>query len=468
MRLSGLLTRLSLGVSTLSLTAGLVSAQPSDVETVVVTGTHISGVVSTGSTVTTLSQEDLLKTASPNAYYALQSLPQTFNVNSDTVNFGGARPGGAPSNQGLGNFFQLRGVGQTLVLYNGQRVAGTGLANSAQVDLVPGNLLQRVDVQADGGSAIYGSDALTGTVNFVLMDPKDVLRVSGQDTFKRGYSSWYANVLAGTTWSGLGGLLGEGGIVAAYQFTSNGSVSARALPWAFNDYLVPYEGAAGDFPIQSSPGNVTGLGNTTASKALVYPIPATGIASNGQMTLAQLGNSATPNRSSLYENLEALQPRYRQNAFAFNMKQDIAGVIHAFAFGFANSRKGYANYGTTPQFQTNISVPNTNPFSPCATAAAAALAGLSAPSQANSQGLTCPTNGTISVPYSFTNETGPNFRLYTDKNYMLTAGFDVGLPYKWTAHVSESMSYDVLLTKQTHIINATALAQTVSGTGKPS
>ena len=109
---------------------------------------------------------------------------------------------------------------------------------------------------------------------------------------------------------------------------------------------MPYEGAAGAFPITSSPGNVQGLGTTAAAQALSYPIPAAGIGPTGQLTLAQLGSSANPNKTSLYSNLTAVLPEIRQDALAVNFKQDIGSFIHAFAFGYAYRSQGYQDYRT--------------------------------------------------------------------------------------------------------------------------
>ena len=464
---------LSASVSVLSVFAGAALAQGASgsappVENVVVTGTHIAGVASTGSTVTTITPDDIKNFAATDAYDAVEQMPQVLNINSSTNNFGGARPGGQPSNQGLADSISLRGVGKTLTLFNGQRVAGTGSGNIPEIDVIPSNMLQRIDVQADGASAIYGSDALTGTVNLIMRQPEDIVQFSGQDTFKRGDSSWYAAALAGHTWSGFGRLLGEGGIIVAYQHTVTGATSAKDLSYAYSDNLVPYEGAAGAFPITSSPGNVQGLGSNAAAQALTYPIPPTGIGPTGQLTLAQLGSSSSPNTTSLYKNLTAVLPEIRQDALAINAKQDIGSFVHAFVFGYAYRSQGFQDYGTTPQATTTISVPNTNPYSPCATAAAAASAGLPPPSQVNSQGLTCPANGTIKVPYSFTNETGPEQRVFTDRAYMFTVGADVDLPFGWTGRVSESASYDNVQSAQINQINSTALAQVISGVNKPS
>jgi len=83
------------------------------------------------------------------------------------------------------NLLDLRGLGtqRTLVLVNGRRhVAGDILynANSPDVNTIATDLIERVDVVTGGNSAIYGSDAIAGVVNFVLKRDYDGIQIRGQ------------------------------------------------------------------------------------------------------------------------------------------------------------------------------------------------------------------------------------------------------------------------------------------------
>jgi len=60
------------------------------------------------------------------------------------------------------------GVDRTLVLLDGRRVVGSGLSPAVDVNLLPQNLIARVDVVTGGASAAYGADAVAGVVNFIL------------------------------------------------------------------------------------------------------------------------------------------------------------------------------------------------------------------------------------------------------------------------------------------------------------
>jgi outer membrane receptor protein involved in Fe transport len=81
------------------------------------------------------------------------------------------------------NILDLRGLGiaRTLVLVNGRRHI-TALPGSYQVDIntIPSDLIERIDVITGGSSAVYGSDAIAGVVNFVLRRDYDGIRLRGQ------------------------------------------------------------------------------------------------------------------------------------------------------------------------------------------------------------------------------------------------------------------------------------------------
>ena len=75
----------------------------------------------------------------------------------------------ASTNNG-GNVLSLRnfGAARTLVLLNGHRVASSNQDGTVNIDTLPQLLMQKVDIVTGGASAIYGSDAVAGVVNFVL------------------------------------------------------------------------------------------------------------------------------------------------------------------------------------------------------------------------------------------------------------------------------------------------------------
>ncbi len=80
--------------------------------------------------------------------------------------------------------FNLRGLGsrRTLVLVDGMRIPGSPnlAAASVNINMLPGIAIQRIDILADGASAVYGSDAMSGVVNFVLHRNFEGIEVSAR------------------------------------------------------------------------------------------------------------------------------------------------------------------------------------------------------------------------------------------------------------------------------------------------
>ncbi|TPG43042.1 TonB-dependent receptor [Sphingomonas koreensis] len=128
--------------------------------------------------VTSLSGETFFQTGTTSIGDVLNQLPalrSTFSQSNSTRFLGTA---------GL-SLLDLRGLGtqRTLVLVNGRRhVGGDILSDGTSVDIntIPTDLIDRVDVVTGGDSAVYGSDALAGVVNFVLKDHYQGVQVRGQ------------------------------------------------------------------------------------------------------------------------------------------------------------------------------------------------------------------------------------------------------------------------------------------------
>jgi iron complex outermembrane receptor protein len=134
-------------------------------EELVVTGSRIVRNGSEAPTPTTvLSAEDIQERNPTNIADYITQLPSmgTGNTPRTTTLFANAT-GGA-------NQLSARdlGVTRTLVLLDGRRVVGSGMSPAVDVNLLPQNLVQRVDVVTGGASAAYGSDAVAGVVNFIL------------------------------------------------------------------------------------------------------------------------------------------------------------------------------------------------------------------------------------------------------------------------------------------------------------
>ena len=157
-----------LGVSVVMAIAAHTSAWAQAVETlekVVVTGSHIPRLDGeTPLPVQTITREEIERLGVTTAAQLLERVPANVNGLNDALSIGnGGNPGLASANlRGLGS-------GSTLVLLNGRRLANYAFDGST-VDLnsIPLAAINRVEILKDGASAIYGSDALAGVINFIL------------------------------------------------------------------------------------------------------------------------------------------------------------------------------------------------------------------------------------------------------------------------------------------------------------
>src|SRR6185437_16319822 len=139
-------------------------AQATNVESVTVTGSRVISDAANSPTPLTVVSTDDLKALTPT------SLPDGLNK---LPVFQGSGIVGRPGD-GSHNFssstLNLRNFGaqRTLVLMDGHRLTPSNDDGTVDVDTIPQMLISRVDVVTGGASAVYGSDAVTGVVNFVL------------------------------------------------------------------------------------------------------------------------------------------------------------------------------------------------------------------------------------------------------------------------------------------------------------
>jgi len=152
---------------------GTASAQeaPIEGEPIVVTGSRIPRPdVESNSPVNVIGGEEIKLAVTNETEQLLNALPQAV---------AGA---GAQSNTGNGSAtVNLRGLGtvRTLVLQNGRRIVGASQDGVVDLNMIPPSLVARVEVVTGGASAVYGSDAMAGVVNFVMKDDFEGLEIGG-------------------------------------------------------------------------------------------------------------------------------------------------------------------------------------------------------------------------------------------------------------------------------------------------
>ena len=138
-------------------------AEEAQIEEVVVTGSRIRRAdYVANAPVATLGADQIELTATVNTEQLLNTMPQMVPGFDRTSN----NPGNGTAT------VDLRGLGsnRTLVLINGTRAVPTTQGGSVDINNIPTALIERVEVLTGGASAVYGSDAVAGVVNFVLKD----------------------------------------------------------------------------------------------------------------------------------------------------------------------------------------------------------------------------------------------------------------------------------------------------------
>jgi iron complex outermembrane receptor protein len=147
-------------------------------QSVTITGSSIRQISSeTALPVTVLKAEDLAKAGVTNAEQAVSFVTSNQSAITTAISVGGVTGGAA--------FADLRGLGpaRTLVLLNGKRLVmnpyDSGGASAVDLNTIPFGAVDRIEVLNDGASAIYGSDAIAGVVNFITRTEFQGLNLTG-------------------------------------------------------------------------------------------------------------------------------------------------------------------------------------------------------------------------------------------------------------------------------------------------
>jgi outer membrane receptor protein involved in Fe transport len=211
----------------------LPSDAPSDLvpaERVVVTGTTIAGLAPAGSPVDVYTREDIARSGATTTEQFVGKLPQNLGTLSQYA-VGASTTG---SNLDAVTAIDLRGlgVGTTLTLLNGRRMALSNSGTSSDVSFIPANAIERVEVLTDGASAIYGSDAVGGVVNFILRDDYDgaETRLAAGGVTRGGMRQLDAGQTFGGRWNGGHGILAYDFHSASALKTGDRSYAAAAGP----------------------------------------------------------------------------------------------------------------------------------------------------------------------------------------------------------------------------------------------
>ena len=184
--------------------------EPLEVDTIIVTGTNIRGLENPTTPMLRFDRQDIELSGAATVQDFIRTIPQNFNSTT-------------PLSDNSGNPFNERsetdattidlrglGAGSTLVLLNGRRMAASGSNSFVDVSALPLSAIERVDVLTDGASAVYGSDAVAGVVNFITRRDYEGVEVRGRyGTVTSGsLEDYQVGIAGGTAWNS-GGLTGS-------------------------------------------------------------------------------------------------------------------------------------------------------------------------------------------------------------------------------------------------------------------
>lgn len=207
------------------------SAASSDKD-IIVTGTLIRGTQATGSQTITIDAKAIKEVGAVSTNELLTSIPQIGSFNS--------RPEGDPRGltavasivrPNLRNFPSTNATSGalTLIMVDGIRLTPVGSnASSVDPDIIPSAVLAGLDIVTDGGSSLYGADAVAGVMNFRTMKTFEGVKLDGNFGFGttiKGYREWDGSITAGKSWS-------SGNAYISVGHADRDSVLNRETAWA--------------------------------------------------------------------------------------------------------------------------------------------------------------------------------------------------------------------------------------------
>lgn len=349
-------------------------------EDIIVTGSRLIRNGSASPIPLTTVDKDAMAVASPMGTIsdALNALP-VFSGSRGQFSNPGAGATGVQGGNGAANVLNLRNLGfyRTLVMFDGHRIPPTLFNSAVDVDLIPQELISRVDVVTGGVSAVYGSDAVSGVVNYVL---------------NRKFTGFRAHAEAGISQRGdnatrnvgmaFGAALGASGhIEVSLQHREADGILDRvgSRDWNNLPALTGAGTAANPYVLNtnvrqnnSAFGGLVNCGATCALNGQIFA--ANGVLSPFVHGTATGTSSAEIGGSGAYQNGSMISPMNSTQAF-IRVDEDVSDNLHFFAQGGLNVKfnTSYSGWNTL----NNVVLSSTNAFLPASYQTALAAAGQS-------------------------------------------------------------------------------------------
>lgn len=395
------------------------AAPATNLDEIVVTGSRIRGTTVVGSQVTEVKREDIELVAPLSTAALVQKLPQIFNLGVSENSRGQS---GGSGNITYGSSINLRGIGpySTLTLLDGHRAVPQGTTGFAvDPSIMPTLALERVEVVADGASALYGSDAVAGVVNLIPRRKFDGFEISARGAQGDSYEEHQYGAIGGFGWS-------SGHAMVALEDSYHTKLNGLDRDFFRGDLR---DRGGRDFRVPQCQ-----LGNIVVG-GVSYAIPAGGV------TPATAGQLA-PNTTNRCDNAQYqdLLPEQDRKASMATFDQDFGERVSLFADAFWTKRTFVNEVGDQA---AALTVRNVNPF-------------FVAP-----PGSTATTE---TVNYSFGKQLPSNDTHGFSESWQATVGARVRLGAEWQLETLYSNGHDTERSTSQYGIDNAALAAALART----
>ncbi len=346
--------------------------ETADAEDIVVTGSLIRRPNNTAvSPIVTVSENIIKEAGTVNLNDALNQFP-SFTTSGNAATGGQGTGGRATIN--------LHGLGsnRNLVLLDGKRLPVSDISGNVDVNIIPESIIGGIDVITGGASAVYGSDALSGVVNFKTVRTIDGIRADAQyNISERGDAGKFnASLAAGTKFGG-----DRGSILAAVSYANQDPLDGSRREFFFTRVPSGFIGFGAFVPSAAnapSAAAVTSLFNGYGIAGARNPLGSNLGFNNDGTLFTQTGalNYRGPNGSQGYavvggnvrqpvgQQIQFLNSLERKSAFV-KSDYELANNITAYGqFLYVDLTVSTESGSSLTQFPTLTTIPVTNPFIP--------------------------------------------------------------------------------------------------------
>jgi iron complex outermembrane recepter protein len=372
LRFGASLLSLAIASPLLAQTAPASSESESAPADIVVTGSLIQRPNQTSvSPIVTVSEATIKESGKANLVDALNQLPG-FTVGGNSAT--GGQGSGARATINLHGL----GTNRNLVLLDGRRLPVSDIRGNVDINILPDAIIGGVDAITGGASAVYGSDAMSGVVNFKTIRSLDGVVADAQvNVSARGDAFRFKGSLAfGTSFAE-----GRGNVVAAFSYAKQDALNGSQRDFFFDKTPSGFIGTGAFVPSATNAPDaavLTALFNGYGIAGARNPLASNlGFNNNGTL-FTQTGalNYLGPNGTSGYavvagnvrmpvgQQIDYLNGLDRKTAFIKGNYEVTPGLELYGQFMFVDLTTKTASGGSLTQFGALTTIPTTNPFIP--------------------------------------------------------------------------------------------------------